>query len=74
MASQGRFYTTAEAAAMIGVSDSRLRQLVLSGEAVPDQRIGHLHVFTLAEIERLRNRPRAKGGRGKKRPTNAASV
>ena len=62
-----RLYTTPEAAEMIGVSDSRLRNLIREGKASPAQRIGGTWLFALEEIERLRIRPKNKGGRPKKK-------
>ncbi len=63
-----KLYTTPEAAIEIGISSDHLRNLISKGQAKPDQRIGNSWVFTFEEIERLRNRPKYKGGRGKKRP------
>ncbi len=61
-----KLYTTQQAAAMLGFTDGRLRQLILAGIAEPNQQIGGTWVFTQEEIERLRNRVKSKGGRPKK--------
>ncbi len=55
---QPKLYTTQEAADEIGISDSRLRGLIMQGEAHPVQQIGGTWIFSWEEIERLRNRPR----------------
>ena len=67
MPSEEKLYSTSEAAKMLGVTSGRLRQLITSGEAVPDNRVGFMYVFTLAEIERLRTRPKIKSGRPPKK-------
>lgn len=59
-------YTTQQVASFLGVSDVRVRQMIAKGQAIPKTRIGNSYVFTKAEIERLRTRPKGKGGRGKK--------
>jgi len=56
-----KLYTTQQAAVMLGFTDSRLRQLILAGQAQPAQQIGGTWVFTLEEIERIRNRPKRWG-------------
>jgi len=61
MGSNDTFYTTQQAAAMLGFTDGRLRQLILAGQAQPAQQIGGTWVFTLEEIERIRNRPKRWG-------------
>ena len=48
-----KLLTTQQAAAVIGYSDSRLRQLIGAGIAKPMQRIGHSWVFSQAEVKRL---------------------
>ena len=59
-----KLYTTQEVAQELSVSDAYIRQLIGRGQAYPVQRIGNSWVFTQAELERLRTRPRA-GKRGK---------
>jgi hypothetical protein len=66
MEDRHKLYSTQEAAVMIGFSDSRLRQLILADLAKPNQKIGGIWLFTIEEIERLRNRPIRRGGRPKK--------
>ncbi len=65
---ESELYTTQQAASMLGVSSSRIRQLIMLGEAKPLRKFGITWMFDRAEIERLHNRPKSKGGRGKKRP------
>ncbi len=62
-----RLYATPEAAAAIGIAKGYLRMLIAQGIAKPSQRIGTSWVFTIEEIERLRTRPKNKGGRPKKK-------
>ena len=54
---QEKMYTTQEAATLLEMSDSNLRNLIRSGKAKPKQRFGRgvkgYWVFTLDEIERL---------------------
>ena len=64
MGSEYKFYTTKEAAALLGFTDGRLRQLIKKGKATPAQQVGGTWVFTIEEIERLQTRPKA--GRPKK--------
>ncbi len=59
MEGKDKLYTTQEAAALIGVTDSRLRQLILKGKATPAQKVGGTWIFTIEEIERLQTRPKA---------------
>jgi hypothetical protein len=61
-----KLYTTQEAAKEIGISDSHMRTLIGQGKAQPKQQIGGTWMFTLDEIERLRTRPKSKGGRPKR--------
>ena len=63
MPEEKRMYTTPEAAELLGISDSRLRNLIREGKAQPATQIGGTWLFSLEEVERLRNRPRSKGGR-----------
>jgi hypothetical protein len=61
MEDKQKLYTTPQAADMLGVTDGRLRQLIVTGEAHPAQRIGNSWVFTIDEIERLRGRKQKPG-------------
>ena len=54
---QAQLYTTQEAAASIGISDSRLRGLIMLGEAHPARQIGGTNMFSQEEIDRLRSKP-----------------
>lgn len=58
---EDRLYTTQEAAEQLGVTDSHMRNMIRTGKAKPKQRIGNSWVFTLDEIERLRQRKRTRG-------------
>ncbi len=60
-----QLYTTQQAAALIGFTDSMLRYLVAHGKANPAQQIGGTWMFTLSEIERLRSRPKRSGRKPK---------
>lgn len=59
-------YSTQEAAQLLGISDSRIRQMIMLGHFRPKLQIGRAWVFTKEEIEELRNRNKSKGGRPKK--------
>lgn len=63
---EDRLYTTQEVAQELGVSDSYIRKLIMQGKAQPKQQVGGTWLFTVEEIDRLRNRPKSKGGRPKK--------
>jgi excisionase family DNA binding protein len=63
---ENRLYTTQESAKQLGVSDSHMRNLIRTGKATPTQQIGGTWMFSLDEIERVRNRPIMKGGKPKK--------
>lgn len=63
---EDELFTTQQVASSLGVSDAYVRQMIARGQAIPKARIGNSYVFTKAEIERLRTRPKGKGGRGKK--------
>ena len=65
MPEQEKMYTTIEASEALGISRSRLLNLIREGIAQPT-RLGNMWIFTLGEIERLRSRPKSKGGRPKK--------
>ena len=66
MAGKYDLYSTPQAAAALGIASSYLRLMIAQGIAQPSQRIGTSWVFTIEEIERLRSRPKNKGGRPKK--------
>lgn len=61
-----RLYSTQEVAEALALSDARVRRLVATGKAHPKQKIAGVWVFDQAELDRLRNRPKSKGGRPKK--------
>lgn len=58
--------TTEEAAKQLGISRARLTNMIREGKAKPLGKFGHAWMWTPEEIERLRNQPKAKGGRPKK--------
>ena len=66
MPSQEKMYTTQQAAEMLGISDSRLRTLIVEGRAHPKEQLGGTWFFTLDEIERLRTTRRPRGRPKKK--------
>jgi predicted site-specific integrase-resolvase len=66
MEDKQKLYTTPQAASMIGVSSSRLRQLIVAGTAKPADQIGGTWLFTLDEIEKLRTRNQKPGRAPKK--------
>ena len=59
-------FTTQQVANELSISDAYLRQLIAAGKAHPAQRIGNSWVFDKQEVDRLRNRPKNRGGRPKK--------
>lgn len=61
-----KLYTTQEVATQLGVGDSRIRNMIAAGIAKPTKQIGGTWMFTQSELERLRARPKGKGGRPKK--------
>lgn len=63
---EDELFTTQQVASSLGVSDAYIRKMIAQGKAIPKGRVGNIHVFTKAELERLRTRPKGKGGRGKK--------
>lgn len=63
---EGKLYSTQEAAQALGITDGRLRQLIMRGEFTPKLKIGRAWVFTESEIAELRTRPRQRSGRPKK--------
>ena len=63
---EDRLYTTQEVAKELSLSDARIRQLIADGTAKPKTQIGGTWMFTADEVERLRSRPKSKGGRPKK--------
>lgn len=62
---EDRLYTTQEVAQELSVSDAYIRKLIRQGKAHPRQRIGNSWVFTLEELERLRNRPKERATKAK---------
>ena len=58
MEGKDKLYTTQETGDQLGMSDSKLRNLIRTGKAQPKQQIGGTWMFTLDEIERLRTRPK----------------
>lgn len=58
MSEVSNLYTTQQVARMLSISDQRVRYMVSIGQAIPKGRIGNIHVFTLEEVDRLRNRPK----------------
>ena len=66
MEDKDKLYSTQEAATMLGISDSRIRQMIMRGEFTPKRQIGRVWVFSPEEIEQLRHRNKSKGGRPKK--------
>ncbi len=62
MESKKALYTTPQAAEALGISASYMRNMIMTGKAIPDQQIGGTWLFTAEEIERLRARPRMKPG------------
>lgn len=53
-------YTTEEAAAALGVSSARVRQLILEG-ILKTERFGRAHVITAEALEAARNRQTTPG-------------
>lgn len=66
--SKTKMFTTQQASQLIGISDSRLRNLIRAGQAVPAEQIGGTWLFTLDEINRLKVRP----GQRKRKADKAA--
>ena len=65
MEEEPKLYTTQQVAAILSVSEQYVRRMVATGMAKPKGRVGHIHVFTGEEVERLRNRPMGRGRRPK---------
>lgn len=61
-----KLFTTTEAAQALGITDGRLRQLIMRGEFTPKRKIGRFWVLDEAEIEELRARPKQRSRRPKK--------
>ena len=61
-----QLYTTQEVAEQLNVSDAYIRQMIGAGKAYPKEQIGGTWLFTREELDRLRTRPKSKGGRPKK--------
>ncbi len=53
---ENEWYTTPQAAKVIGISANHMRNLIRTGKAMPIKQIGGTWLFTLEEIERVRNR------------------
>jgi hypothetical protein len=68
MEGEKTLYTTPQAAEVLGISASRMRNMIMTGKAIPDQQIGGTWLFTIEEITRLQTRP--KRGRPKKEVTD----
>jgi excisionase family DNA binding protein len=64
-----KLFTAQEVAKELNVSDAYIRQMIADGVARPKQKLGRIWVFDSNEVDRLRNRIKYPGGRGKKRPT-----
>lgn len=58
----GDYITAGEVARLLGVSDSRVRQLALAGELVEVGRVAGRRVYRREDVERFR-RTRTKKGR-----------
>jgi len=65
MEGKQELYTTQAAAEQLELSDSHMRNMIRTGIARPQQRIGNSWVFTAEEIERLRHRKRTRGPKKK---------
>lgn len=63
---EDRLYTTPEVAKELGVTDGYIRRMIVEGKAQPSKQIGGTWLFTVEEIERLRNRPKSKGRKPRK--------
>jgi len=61
-----QLFSTEEAATALGISTARIRQLIATGLAKPLRKVGRGWLFDAAEVERLRDRPKSRGGRPKK--------
>lgn len=62
-----KLFTTQQAAAQLGISDARLRELKRQGRAQPKIMIGGTWMYTLEEVRRLESRPRYQGHRAKQK-------
>lgn len=60
---EGKLYSTTEVAATLDVSSAYILKLVAQGKATPIRKVGRSWVFDQAELDRLRNRQKSKGGR-----------
>lgn len=60
------YYTTAEAAAQLGVTENRIRQFVRAGRMV-SRKVGAMWLIPVREVERFKTIPR-KDGYPKGRP------
>ncbi len=62
-----KLYSTTEVAATLDVSSAYILKLVAQGKATPIRKVGRNWIFDQAELDRLRNRQKSKGGRPKKK-------
>lgn len=61
----GQLVSTEQAAKIIGVSDSRVRQFVGDGRLTPQQTTDSDHYFKREDVEALKRKPRKRTGRPK---------
>ncbi len=60
----GNYLTTDEVAEILGITPGRVRQIVVDGRLVPDEKIGNANLFTrenidnFAKLERKNGRPK----------------
>lgn len=64
-------YTTVEAAAVLGISAGRVRQMIVDG-ILKTERFGRAHVITAEALEAARNRNTKPGPATKRTLKNAA--
>jgi hypothetical protein len=60
--------TTQEAAALVGMTDSRIRQLIRASVLVPVRRIDKAYMLRRGDVEAFAGQPRRKAGRPRKQP------
>jgi site-specific DNA-methyltransferase (cytosine-N4-specific) len=61
----GKYFTTEEAAKYLGVSSSRIRQLIVE-ERLVSEKYGRDHLIQKADLERFAKNGKMKRGRPKK--------
>lgn len=61
----GQLVSTEQAAKIIGVSDSRIRQFVGDGRLKPQESTDSDHYFKREDVEALKRKPRKRTGRPK---------